>query len=212
MVTRIGILALTLAAGAAGVAPLTLSQEATALVLAGLEPAGSQVVWFSVARSSDGLVAWTHNRSDVLWDHNEDGIIRIDRGPAPPVKFLAAAVELASGRFAILSPLGSPVAEVAPHDCPPEDDDAGPCDEIAGVGAYVEVLLVRPASGAWTLSSGDGGPADLGLPHNGVIRISPAAMEPVGQSPSPPAELRAGDVVVWVAPRPMEYSALRIGG
>jgi hypothetical protein len=142
MVGHIGILALVLASGAAS-APLSLSAEPSALVLPGIEPAGTHLVWFSVARSSAGLVAHTHNGSGVLLAEDGAGIIRIDRGPATPVKFLAAAVELASGRLGILSRQGSPVGEVAPHGCRPQTHNAGPCDCSATITSVHRRQLER---------------------------------------------------------------------
>jgi hypothetical protein len=123
VVVDIAILGLALASGGGSGARLSLSAEGSPLVPAGLEPAGTAVLYFGVAGSSAGLVEHTQRVAEALWDHK----------------------------------------------CRPQ-------------------LLVRP-----------------------LIRIAPAAVKPVGHSPPPPAELTAGEVVVRVAPRPMEYCALIAG-
>jgi hypothetical protein len=45
---------------------------------------------------------------------------------------------------------------------------------------------------------------------NGSLRAALETMEPVAQSPPAPEELVAGDVVMVVDPRALEYAAVRL--
>jgi hypothetical protein len=83
-------------------------------------------------------------------------------------------------------------------------------DRLSDRGRYVELLLVRPGVGAWWLSAADASPADLSPPSNGLTVVAIDAMAPVAGGPEAPEEVRAGDVLVRVAPRSMEYYAVQI--
>jgi len=75
---------------------------------------------------------------------------------------------------------------------------------------YVELLLVRPGVGAWVLSTGDGTATDEGPSGDGLVLSAVTSMEPVGRSGAPPEEYEKDDLLVRVAPRLMEYYAVRI--
>ncbi len=204
------ILALCLVLGVAspGLAAdsLSLAIDDDDVVVSELEP-GAQVVYFSISRSSEGFIPQTHRHAEILHDEDLDGAVQVTLEGEPPVKFLAAAVELESGRFGVLTAAGSP-ARALPF--PGRSVLSDRLDQLADDGRYVELLLVRPGSGGWWLSAGDGSPVDHSASSDGVILTAVEAMEPIGSSPPAPAAYAAGDVVVRVAPRPMDYYAGRI--
>ena len=185
---------------------LDLAFADDAVVVSALEP-GAEVLVFSISRSSEGFIPQTHRHAEILHDEDLDGAVRMTLEGEPPVKFLAVAVELASGRFGVLTPVGFPGSALAfPGRSALSEGD----DQLADAGRYVELLLVRPGDGGWWLSAGDGSPADHSAASDGVILTAIEEMEPIGSSPAAPAECAAGDVVVRVAPRRMEYYAGRI--
>lgn len=185
---------------------LNLAFAADAVVVSALEP-GAQVVYFSISRSSEGFIPQTRRDAEILRDEDLDGVLRVPLAGLPPVKFLAVAVELESGRFGVLTPAGSPaIARPFPGRSVLSDR----LDQLADDRRYVELLVVRPGSGGWCLSAGDGSPVDLSPASDGVILTAVDAMEPIGSSPPAPDACVAGDVVVRVAPRRMEYYAGRL--
>lgn len=175
----------------------------------GLDPAG-EIVYFSIRRSAPAYVPRTTRRTERFVDDDGDGEIRVELEGAVPPKFLAVAVELATGRFAVLTPEGSPARQVA---FPAASLVAGPgnrLDRLEDDRDYVEILLVRPGAGVWHLMSGDGTPSDESPASDGVVRTSIESMLPIGDSGRPPSEYAQDDLLIRVAPREMEYYATRI--
>jgi len=189
--------------------PLGITLDGDAVVVSGLEP-GTEIVYFSVSRFSAAYVPRTERRSERLADEDADGEVRIalDR-PVPP-KFLAVAVELPSGRFAVWTPDDSPGREVA---FPENSLRPGPGDRLDRLedgNDYIELLLVRPGRGAWALTTGDGTPTDESPSSDGLVLAALASMVPVGDSGEPPEEYEKDDLLLRVAPAAMEYYLARI--
>jgi len=189
--------------------PLEMAFDGDAVVVSDLEP-GAELVYFSVRRFAAAYVPRTERRAELLLDEDADGEVRIALDEAVPPKFLAVAVELASGRFAVLTPEGSPAREVA---FPAHSLENGPGDRLERLEDeqdYVELLLVRPGVGAWALTTGDGTPTDESPSSDGLVLTAVTSMEPIGRSGAPPEEYEKDDLLVRVAPRLMEYYAVRI--
>ena len=189
--------------------PLGMAFDGDAVVVSDLEP-GAELIYFSVSRFSAAYVPRTERRAERLVDEDFDGEVRIALHRAVPPKFLAVAVELASGRFGVLTPMGSPAREVA---FPAHSLRPGPgnrLDRLADETDYVELLLVRPGSGAWALTTGDGTATDESPSSDGLVMSAVTSMLPVGTSGAPPEEYQKDDFLVRVAPRVMEYYVARI--
>lgn len=190
--------------------PLRLDFDGEAVVVRDLEP-GAEVVYFSVSRSVKAFVPRTERRADRHLDEDNDGEVRISLDQAIPAKFFAVAVELSSGRFAVLTPQGSPAREIA---FPADSFGQGPgrrFDRLEDRGDYEELLLVRAGLGAWTLTTGDGAATDESPSSDGMVRTSVSSMQPVGDSGPPPDEYESDDLLVRIAPRAgMEYYTARI--
>ena len=204
----IGLLA-TAAPPSFAAPPLEISLDGDAIVVSGLEP-GAEIVYFSVSRFSAAYVPRTERHAERLIDEDADGEVRValDR-PVPP-KFLALAVELLSGRFAVWTPEHSPGREVA---FPTSSLRPGPGDRLDRLedgNDYVELLLVRPGRGAWALTTGNGTPTDESPSSDGVVLAALASMVPVGESGEPPEEYEKDDLLLRVAPAGMEYYLARI--
>ncbi|MCP4661502.1 MAG: hypothetical protein GY856_39370 [bacterium] len=188
---------------------LFLDLESAAVVISSLEP-GAEVVYFDLYRFSAGYVPRTEHRATIVDDDDGDGIVEVELARELPGKFLAVAVELESGRFGVFRPEGSPGREVA---FPAHSLQEGPgdrLDRLESTGPYLELLLVRPGTGAWQLTTGDGTPTDESPSSDGVVLNALEMMRPVGDSPPPPEDFATGDVLVRVKPAPMEYYAVRL--
>ena len=62
---------------------------------------------------------------------------------------------------------------------------------------YWELMWVRPGTGSWALTTGDGFASDRDRGFNGLIVLSTSAFEPLTSAPTPPGFL-AGDVLVGI--------------
>jgi hypothetical protein len=188
---------------------LGLTLENGAVVVSQLEP-GAEVVYFDVCRFSDAYIPRSAHHANIRNDDNRDGVVAVELARELPRKFLAVAVELATGRFGVFRPAGAPGREIAFPGDSLQQGPGGRLDRLASSGQYLELLLVRPGIGAWQLTTGDGTPTDESPSSDGVVVNALEMMRPVGDGPLPPEELEEGDVLVRVAPRQMEYYAVRI--
>ena len=190
--------------------PLRMELDGDAIVVRGLEP-GAEIVYFSVSRSVVAFVPRTAQSATIFGDEDLDGEVRIPLEQALPPKFFAAAVDRSSGRFAVLTPEGSPAREIA---FPADSFGQGPgrrFDLLEDHSDLVSMLLVRPGSGAWEISTGDSAPSDQSPAGDGLILTPASALQPVGESGPPPNEYQKDDILIRVAPRAgMVYYATRV--
>lgn len=181
------------------------------VVAEGITP-GGQAVWLSVAHERGEWLTSLVRRDDVVLDEDADGAVSFAVEPGVPQLSVWAVVDLASGDYALAAPEGTPLREI---DFPGNSVTRGPrgaLDVLENRGEYLEVLLVRPGSGAWGLGVGDGGASDSDNSADGTIRAALDTMRPLAASGTAPAEFRAGDVVIVVAPHTMEIWAATLGG
>ena len=188
--------------------PLALSLAADTVTVEKLTP-GATLVYFSVARDSEGYIPRTERWERILADDDSDGIVTFELHRPAPVKYVGVAIELESGRFDTVTPEGSPAHAVAF----PSQSLTGPGNRLTQIESgdrYAELLLLRPGVGVWAGTVGDGGATDSGTGGDGLILMDIANMYPVGDSGPPPEEFERDDILVKVAPLTAEYYAIRI--
>ena len=184
--------------------------EKDAVVARGVTPGGS-VVWFGVIRDRPGWTNRVVRRDAVVSDSDGDGVVRLDPGVPLAPQSIWTAVDLASGAFAIATPEGMPRREVELPANALRSSARGVVEAIEDARQFLEILVVRPGEGSWTLSVGDGGASDADLQADGNIRAALASMRPVQAAKAALDQLLAGDVVVVVDPRLMEFYVTTFG-
>jgi len=207
------ILAAALAASGSSVSaerPLEMAFDGDSVVVSGLAP-GAEIVYFSIHRFNDDYVPRTLRRDELLTDDDGDGEVRVALDRSPTGKFLAVAAELSSGRFAVLTPEGR-AHEIAFPAHSLSNGNGNRLDRLENGRQYVELLLVRPGEQpmVWGLTTGDGHATDETPPNDGVVITSLASMWPLDGVTPPPEEYAKDDLLVRVAPRELEYYAVRI--
>ncbi len=207
--TVVAILVLALAAVPLAAQP-KIEFEKDAVVARGVTQGGS-VVWFGVIRDRPGWINRVVRRDALETDSDGDGAVRLDLGRPVAPKSIWAAVDLASGAFAVATPEGTPRREVELPASALRSSAAGVVETIEDARQFLEILVVRPGEGSWTLSVGDGGASDGDLQSDGSIRASLAAMRPAEATKMAPSQLLPGDVVVVVDPRLMEFYVTTFG-
>lgn len=185
--------------------PLRLRFEPQAVVAEGISP-GNAAVFFSIAREVSGYATTTVHRQDVLADSDADGIVRFELDREVPFKSVWFAVDLATGQLAVAAPEGFPLREV------PFPARAIPAllNRVDLQRPLVEIVLVRPAVGAWAVRAGDGGDNDDDGEADGTLRAALSALTPLGDSPPPPERLSRNDLLLVLDPQRLDYLIARL--
>lgn len=178
------------------------------VMISGLTP-GASIVLFSVSLEPRAYVSRIVRRSEVLTDDDRDQLITVRLSGKRSIGAVWAVVEVNSGRYAIASP-----ANESPREMYEATRLSGrtklDTDRLRFERAAVDVLLVRPGRGAWTLRSGDGWASDDDRTSNGVLTVKfdhfvPLTAELKGTTPS---RVNQGDVIIAIDPHEVEYAVL----
>lgn len=180
------------------------------VLAAGLSP-GGEVVFFAVARIPLG----SHQRLEahrevVAADGAGEAVLELADGV--PRRSVWAVVDLASGDYALGTPEDYPLRQAS---LAPEAFDPGPgggLDRIRHRHRRLELLLLRPGVGAWTLRAADGGEGDADGAADGTLTTALDALEPLTPAAQVVAALLPGDVVVVLDPERMNVTAARLAG
>lgn len=182
--------------------------EEQALVVSGMTPKG-RVVWFGVAKQTEGYMARFVRRDELLADEDGDGSVRWALDQAVPLQSIWVAVDLASGEVAVATPPGYPLRDASPAPGRGPGEPGRP--EWVETGREIlEMLVVRPGQGAWGMTLGDGGEGDGDGVGDGRITAALARLRALGDSPGPPERFQARDLVFAVDLNRMELLTERI--
>jgi len=202
----LAVLGVSLSAGLS--AQPVISFESQAIVARGLPPGGNAVI-FGVARESKGFHSRIVRRQQVL-AADAAGQARLSLNQAVPRSSVWLAADLSSGAFRIAVPQRSPARELPFGSGRLEPPAPGRAGRVRSGLSFIEVLYLRPGRGVWGLTVGDGGRDD----HDGrPDRSATAALDrliPIGASPPPPSDFAAGDILLVVDARRLEFFAARL--
>lgn len=208
------LLALSTSFALVAAAPLAaqpaISFEPAAVVASGMTP-GGQMAWFGVARESKDHAATIVRRETVATDDDRDGAVRLDLGREVPLVSIWVAVDLATGKVAVATPEGFPLRRIALPGAGAVPGGTGP-DRLELNRGYLELLVVRPGSGVWGATVGDGGEADDDGAQDGRVSVALAHLRAGGTSPAAPQSLGPGDLLVAIDPNEMEVAVSQIPG
>lgn len=193
---------------AADAATPTVRFEARSVALTGLTPSGS-VAWTSVSREPRGYSTLTASRSGAATaDALGEATIELDGDVATASVWVV--VDLEQGGFAVAAPQGTSFREVGFDGRSVVANPEGKLNRLVHTRPYIELFLARPGVGAWVMAAGEGAEGDDDGEQDGSLRTTLASMQPLAASPPPPDELAAGDVLVMVDPRTLEYYAVEL--
>lgn len=213
-VIRLTIALLVVCLGASAFAatnePLAVTVDAKDVTISNVTPGGSVVLFFcsrvprprSVAVQPQGL---------LLTDDDHDGVIHYTPAEAIPLRSVFVAVDEATGQYATGAPRGFPFM-VAPFAADVFRKDAE--DLIASLAVdkpRLVLLLVRPGTGAWRLTSWDGGPHDHDGKSDGRQQLNFEDAVSFDGKEKAPKHLKAGDVVVMIATGHLDVFISAIG-
>lgn len=189
-------------------APLTVALNGSTVAISGISPRG-QVYVFGVMRTDVTGYAQLSRYSGVL-DAAQDGSATLTlRAPFSGDAFFFA-IDLATGGSGRITPAGQPIREFALPDGALKKANNGQLQQLETHLPLAELLLVRPGTGAWELTAGDGGPDDDDHAANGASQNRPEQMHPVGRSPEAPKNFRKDDLLFVFDPLSVAMLSLRV--
>ena len=192
--------------------PLILSFSQQVVTVSAATP-GGKVILFGVGREmsdSHPPAPRTVRRMQVLTDDDHDGILRYDLQRAIPRMAMWAAVDLTSGaHIAAPSPGFEPVRVSVTPDLV-KNDNAGQLKKLEWPFAEMDLLVVRPGSGAWHLYASKYSGLDENAANQNALRIDVERMIPIGDSPAPPKQFKKDDVIALFDPRWMQFGIVEV--
>ncbi len=198
-----------LAAGAAGAAPFRVTVEAGAVKASGVMP-GGRVVLLGVTREiGEDDFPTVRRHLEVLVDEDGDGTVRFSLKGGVPVRSVWAAADLASGDFDAAAPESFGLRRANWRGRGLERRQDGK-DTVEDRRSLIELLVVRPQTGAWALRVGDGGESDGDGVIDGRLQGVLDQMKPLAGSPEPPAKFEKGDLVVALDPSVLEITLVKV--
>lgn len=215
MILLMVLLAPSMFAAKDGIPSLALKINGNTVTASGCAP-GANVVWFGVAR--EGMKFQSRLvRHQVVVVADAAGVATFDRGKAVPAGSMWVAVDQSNGAYGFVAPADAPAL-------PFDDTDAviksaGEARKILSRHALIDVLLVRPGSGAWAMRTGEGFDNDdnsnghgNGNGNHGQVNASLDHLGPItAGGAAAPKDMRKGDVLALLDARSMSYVVTRIG-
>jgi len=189
---------------AAGAEALSLRVGEKELFVSGARP-GASVLVIGVTREPRGFTSLlrTHALPAVTADARGEAVIPY--GGAVPAKSLWVAVDALTG----MSAAAAPPEQLVRQFTPPAAEAA---ERLAFQRTALELLVVRPGAGAWSVSANEGGRGDGDRSVDGKLTMVASELEPVLGRERLGGGLRPGDVVIALDPHEMDYGVLRISG
>jgi hypothetical protein len=190
--------------------PLAVTASAERLTIEGLAPRASVAI-LGVAHEPAYYMPFIASRRELLTDDDGDG--KIVYAPPRGIAFRSIWIvtDLATGETTIATRLGFKALEMVQRGAG-RGHAVDVVGDILDVGRDgVDILLVRPNKGAWTIPIRGRGTEETTV--SGRLRVHVAKLRPVRPSfGSAPPALLPGDVVVMLDPEQLEYWLRTIPG
>lgn len=193
---------------------LAISFEDASVVAGKLSP-GGDALFFGVARRAMGTFHRVERYLGAeIVDAQGEARLALEEALAPKAAW--AVVDLETGAFRLAAPEGFELV-VLPF--PGEGFEAGAVagrvDRLEHPVPWVDLVLVRPKVGAWSLRAADGSEQDRDRDRGGGARPGRVVtgledLEPLAGGPEPPEEYAAGDVLLVIDPLDLRVYATRL--
>ncbi len=214
--TLVLLLLLASVTSSVALAAPSLTFQPSAVAIEGVTP-GGEVAWLAVSRRP----LETHQRVEIyrqLTTADAAGRAQLALGDTVTLKSIFAAVDLATGDYAVAAPATSSLLERALLAEAFITDASGAAVLLRHDRPRMEALVVRPGSAtgserpsAWAGAVEDGGALDEGEAYDGQVELSPRLLPPLIEDQPAAQTFRPGDVVILINPEALEISALRLG-
>lgn len=193
----------------ASAAPFRVTLEADAVVVSGVTAKGKAALLGVTRVIGEDDYPTAKRHLEVLADEDGDGTIRYPMASGVPVRSVWAVVDLASGDHDSVAPekLGERRVNWRGRGLERRSDGR---DAVEDRRTLLELLVVRPGTGAWALRVGDGQETDGDGRIDGRLAGVLDEMKPLGDAPPPPSVFEKDDVVLALDPSAMEITLVKV--
>lgn len=184
-----------------------VSIEQRSIVVSNTTPRG-RVVFFGMAHEPLAYsVTYAHRVMTVEAD--AAGISRLDLEVDVARRSVWAIVDVTSGRYTVVSTFPLNALPFSPESL--KRNGQSEPHEVDSPFGMVDILVVRPGTGAWEYSSAEGGPSDEQGHAKGRTRSKVERFRPINDpSLKPIKTLKKGDVLILFEPIRMLYFATKV--
>ena len=159
-------------------------------------PSGHKVVLFGEGIGMYSYAPLFVRYTDVASDDDADGVVHFAVRHLPQ-RSVWICVDFETGDYAVGAPTGGAVPEFR---LSPDIWKAGN-DHLDVRSENLDVVVVRPRVGAWTLRIVDGGPNDEDGHSNGAVTLRLGRMLPIAGEMAGPPVVTGKDVILAVDPQ-----------
>ena len=188
--------------------PVKVEVGISTVTVRGITPHGTVVIFAVIQQPQKHWTGYIR-REFVLTDADGDGIVQATKLSIPG-KSVWFAADIASGLSTVS---GGRDETLRLMDLPGKGlarNLTGQSDHISVARGFVEGLVVRPGTGAWGFTAGDGGQHDVDGIVNGRVEVDPRQMWAIGNAPAAPDHLVAHDTLVIIDPNTMQLFASEV--
>jgi hypothetical protein len=209
VILSIAAFSLTVPAGAASLA-LTFGERS--VTVNGATP-GGDVALFAIAKegsNSAPRIPMKTMHAVVLHDDDHDGNVTFERQQPVPLIAIWVAVDIGTGQWVSS---GSPGfdAQTIPLDALAKQDNAGQLRKLSALVPEMDVLLVRPGTGAWRLYAAKTSRIDENGLTEAALLVDAGQMIPLSPSLSKLDSIHPGDIIVLIEPQSMHFAVQEVG-
>lgn len=177
---------------------MTLTFGPRAVTVDGVEGT-HPIVTIGIGIGSHGYAALLRREVHTAVDEDGDGRVVFEVRDVP-ARSVWVTVDGSSGRYVIATPSGEAPGVLSV----PADAWRSSHDHADLPGTYLELLVVRPGAGAWTLRTADGGANDSDGVSDRKVRLRPDRMEKLIGEDQGPAQALPKDLLVAIDPQTLE--------
>lgn len=185
-------------------AELALRFDASIATVSGATP-DADVVVLTVWREQFHGWSRVHRVSEVV-QTTAEGTGRFEAPRAVPPASLWIVADVASGEHVVVSPGPRPYPQLGGA----ERRMTLQAARLSLDARSLEMVVVRPGIGAWSLALWDGGLGDADGATDGRLDAVVADLVPLGSAPASPGELAPRDLLLGIDPARMEHFVLRV--
>jgi hypothetical protein len=184
-----------------------VSFEQRSIVASNVTPNG-RVAFFGMAHEPmEYSVIYAHRVMTVEAD--AAGVSRVDLKDEVAARSVWAVVDITSGRYTVASTFPLNALPFAPGSL--KKNGQNELHEVELPFEMVDILVVRPGTGAWDYSSAEGGPSDEPGHAKGRTLSKVERFRPISDpSLKPIKHFKKGDVLIFFEPVRMLYFATRV--
>jgi hypothetical protein len=192
-------------------AALALRVERDAVVATEVTRGGS-AVFFAVTFET-GSVPLRARQATILRDDDGDGTVKLEMPEGVPFIGIWSVTDLATGAVRLATKEGYELIDLEePAELSFRGGERGEFDRFEHRAQDVELLVVRPGEGAWTLRGTNGAQEDLDFEPNATLVLGMDRLTSLAENGRAASGVRAGDVVVLIDVASMRASAGTVGG